>query len=254
MSKLETFAIGIPDLANKQASELIDYFVYYVTVVEEVSNARPSDIQKCFVEMRIAPYSNISAYLIKHSKRSKNQKFIKSKDGYVLSRSSQLEIQQSIHTGPARIETSVLLRNLLPNVHNLHEQNFLQEAIDCYEIGARRSAIVMTWLLAMDHMCKYVFENNLSEFNSALSKNTDKRIKITSITKEDDFSEIGESKLIEFFRQANIITNDVRKILDVKLGIRNTAAHPAAVTVSEVKATDFIIDLVENIIVKYPRN
>lgn len=254
MSKLETFAISIPDLANRQASELIDYFVYYITVVDEVSSARPIDVQNCFAELRIAPYSNVSAYLTKHSKRSKTQRFIKTKEGYVISRAFQLDIQQSLHTGPARIETSVLLRNLLPCVHNLHEQNFLQEAIDCYEIGARRSAIVMTWLLVMDHMCKYVFENNLTDFNSALSKNTDKRIKITAILKEDDFSEIGESKLIEFFRQAGIITNDVRKILDVKLGIRNTAAHPAAITVSEVKATDFIIDLVDNVIVKYPRH
>jgi hypothetical protein len=254
MTKLESFAVGIPDLGNKPASELIDYFVYYLTVVDEASAARPSDIQRCFVETRIAAYSNISAYLTRCSKRSKAQKFIKSKDGYVLSRAAQLEIQQSIHTGPARIETSVLLRKLLPTVRNLHEQNFLQEAIDCYEIGARRSAIVMTWLLSMDHMCKYVFENALDDFNSVLAKNADKRIRITLISKHDDFSEIGESKLIEMFRQANIITNDVRKILDVKLGIRNTSAHPAAITVSEVKATDFIIDLVENVIVKYPRD
>ncbi len=254
MSRLETFALGIPDLATRSASELIDYFVYYVTVIDEAASARPADIANCFTELRITPYSNVSAYLTKNSNAKKGNKFIKGKTGYVLTRNSQLDIQKTIHTGPARIETSVLLRNLLPNVHNLHEQNFLQEAIDCYEIGARRSAIVMTWLLTVDHICKYVFETKLADFNAVLASNTDKRVKLTAVTKDDDFSEIPEGKLIEFLRQSGIITNDVRKILETKLGIRNSAAHPAAITVSEVKATDFIIDLVENIIIKYPRS
>ncbi|MDH4656012.1 hypothetical protein E8E75_23985 [Pseudomonas sp. BN606] len=146
-----------------------------------------------------------------------------------------------------------MLRNLLPNVTDLHEQSFLQEAIDCYEIGARRAAIVMTWMLAVDHLCKYTFEKHLGDFNQVLSLNADKRVKITAVTKEDDFSEIPEGKFIELLRQAGIITNDVRKILEVKLGIRNTAAHPSAISVSEVKATDFIIDLVENVVIKYKR-
>ncbi|AZD66022.1 hypothetical protein SAMN04489802_4370 [Pseudomonas chlororaphis] len=253
MSSLETFALRIPDLAIRSAAELIDFFVYYLTVVEESPAARATEVARCFSELRIAPYSNVSAYLSNNSNAKKGKKFIKSVAGYVLSRNSQLDIQKSIHTGPARIETSLLLRKLLPSIHSFQEQNFLQEAIDCYEIGARRSAIVMTWLLTVDHLCKYVFEKKLADFNSVLASNNDKRVKLTVVSKEDDFSEIPEGKLIEFLRQAGIISNDVRKILEMKLGIRNSAAHPAAITVSEVKATEFIIDLVENIIIKYPR-
>lgn len=254
MSRLETFSLSIPDLATRTAAELIDFFVYYLTVMEGAPAARAAEVTRCFTELRIAPYSNISAYLSKNSNTKKGKKFIKSVAGYVLSRNSQLGIQKSIHTGPARIETSLLLRKLLPDIEDFQEQSFLQEAIDCYEIGARRSSIVMTWLLTIDHLCKYVFKKKLSDFNSVLASNNDKRVKITVISKEDDFSEIPEGKLIEFLRQAGIISNDVRKILETKLGIRNSAAHPAAITISEVKATEFIIDLVENIIIKYPRS
>ncbi|MCE1059603.1 hypothetical protein LU646_17110 [Pseudomonas alloputida] len=253
MSKLEAFALEIPDLSTRTAAELIDYFVYYLTVLNEVAAARPTDVASCFADLRIPPYSNIAAYLANNSNAKKGKKFIKNKAGYVLTRHSQLEIQKTLHTGPARIETSLLLRNLLPNIQNMLERSFLQEAIDCYEIGARRSAIVMTWLLTIDHLCKYVFENKLNEFNAVLAANTDKRVKINSITKEDDFSEIPEGKLIDFLRQSGTITNDVRKILETKLGIRNSAAHPASITVSEVKATNFIIDLMENVVIKYPR-
>lgn len=41
------------------------------------------------------------------------------------------------------------------------------------------------------------------------------------------------------------------KLLDNRLGIRNSAAHPSSVVISEVKTTDFIIDLVENVVAKY---
>jgi hypothetical protein len=176
---------------------------------------------------------------------------MKSKGGYILSRESQLRIQKSLHTGPAKLETSFLLRGLVPRVSDSAERSFLQEAIDCYEIGARRAAIVMTWQVATHHMCSHVLKNELAAFNAVLAKNLDKRVKVTSVANIDHFSDIPEGKLIEFLRSAKIISNDVRKILEAKLDIRNSAAHPSAVMISEVKATDFIIDLVDNVIAKY---
>ena len=65
------------------------------------------------------------------------------------------------------------------------------------------------------------------------------------------FSDIKESVFIEVCRSSNVITNDVRKILDEKLGIRNTAAHPSTVKIHESKVVNFVEDLVDNIIIKY---
>jgi hypothetical protein len=183
--------------------------------------------------------------------RGKKTKYVKTRDGYQLERTHQLDIQKFLHTGPAKIETSHLLRGLLSKLKDKKEQSFLHEAIDCYEIGARRAAIVLVWALTIYHLYEYIFSNELASFNSALSKNKDKRIKVTQVIKEDDFTDIPEVKFIEIARSANIISNDVRKILETKLGIRNSYAHPSAITISEVKTTDFIIDLVENVIVKY---
>lgn len=52
-------------------------------------------------------------------------------------------------------------------------------------------------------------------------------------------------------RSSGVISNDIRKILDTKLGIRNSFAHPSSVYITEIKAIDFITDLVQNIILKY---
>lgn len=251
--RLDAFALQVPDFSSKSAAQLIEYFIYFITVLEKESVATAAGIERCFEILRVSKYSNIPTYLSRHSKRGGSCKFIKTPGGYQLSRNIQLEIQKTLHSGPAKIETSHLLRGLVLRLSDPHDRQFLQEVIDCYEIGARRASIVMAWLLSIHYLCAYIYSKELFSFNAVLAKNTDKRIKISSISKFDDFSEIPEGKLIEFARSANIITNDVRKILDTKLGIRNTSAHPSAISVSEVKATDFIIDLVENVILKYPK-
>lgn len=109
----------------------------------------------------------------------------------------------------------------------------------------------MVWNLTMDHLFEYILKNELTNFNSALSKNTDKRVKIWTVSAKDDFSEIPENKFIEFCRSGNIISNDIRKILEIKLGIRNSCAHPSNIKVTESKATEFIEDLINNVVLKY---
>ena len=71
------------------------------------------------------------------------------------------------------------------------------------------------------------------------------------INTKDDFGDLKESVFIEACRGANIITNDIRKILDTKLGIRNSFAHPSTIMLPKSKALEFIEDLVNNVISKY---
>lgn len=251
--QLEGFLQQIPNIGEQPSSALIDYFVYFLTVIVKEEAATPAGVERCFEISKLQKYSNIPSYLSHNTKRTKDRtiKFIKTKTGYHLERNAELEIQKKLHSGPARQETSHLLRGLISKIEDPHKKSFLQEAIDCYEIGARRAAITLTWILTIHHLYDYVLAKELAAFNAVLAKNNDKRIKISTVTKLDDFSEIPEGKFIEFVRSANIISNDVRKILDSKLGIRNSAAHPSAISISDVKATDFIIDLVDNLITKY---
>jgi len=150
------------------------------------------------------------------------------------------------------LQTSEPLKDACAKLPDGHQKAFLQEAIDCYGIGCNRAAIVLFWSFLLDHLFTLVLTKHAVEFNDVLSKNTDKRVKITEIKKRDDFGEIPEGKFIEFLRSGGIISNDVRKILDQKLGTRNTAAHPSIVSVKQSKANEFFEDLLENVYKKYP--
>ena len=253
--ELEAFLHQIPDVDEKKASELIEYFVFYLTEVKDQPHVAPSDVDRCFEDADIPGYSNVSKFLGNHTRKPKHghPKFLKNKGGYKLSRARKNELVTQLDMEPARAHVSTQLRELVPKLTNPQEKAFLQETIDCYEIGAHRATVVMAWILAVHHLQQHILKHKLAAFNAVLAKNTDKRVKISSVTKMDDFSEIPEGKFIEFSRSAKIISNDVRKILDEKLGTRNSAAHPSGISVSPVKVTDFVIDLVDNVILKYPR-
>lgn len=252
--ELNAFLAQVPDLKDKTPSELIQYFVYFLTVVKEQDSATGSQVEKCFEIARIRKYSNTSAYLSTQSKRKKGKipLFLKVRSGYQLERTLEAQLSATLQTGPARIQATDALNSLLLQLNDREEKAFLQEAIDCYAIDARRASIVLVWILTIHHLYQYILKHKKAEFNVALAKVKDRRVKTPSVTSVDDFSDIPESIFIEVARSSRIITNDVRKILDVKLGIRNTSAHPSAVLISQVKTTDFIIDLIQNVILKYP--
>ena len=96
-----------------------------------------------------------------------------------------------------------------------------------------------------------MLNKKLTEFNSVLANNKDKRVKVTSVAQIDDFGDMPESKFIEFCRTAKIISNDVRKILETKLGIRNSSAHASSVSIGKAKVIDYVEDLVDNVVLKF---
>jgi hypothetical protein len=83
----------------------------------------------------------------------------------------------------------------------------------------------------------------LAAFDACLAKNTDRRVKITAISKKDDFSEMPEGKFLEFCREAKIISSSIFTKLKGRLDERNAAAHPSGVSVKQKAAEVYVEDL-----------
>lgn len=249
----ENFTATVKNFFDLKSTEQVDFLVYFLTVEKNLITTQATAIRQCFVHLDILPYSNIYQYLNQNLKGKEKQppKFIRIKDGYQLHRQLKTTLETSIEKKLLKAKVNKDLRQLLTHINNPQENEFLKEAIDCFEISAYRASIVMVWNLTVDHLFNYILKYKLADFNAALALNTDKRIKITSVTDRDDFSEIPENKFIEFCRTAKIFSNDIRKILDTKLGIRNTYAHPSNLKVGDTKAMEFIEDLVNNVTLKF---
>jgi len=247
---MDDFFTLFDDFPRWAPNRQVDYIAFYLIKVKGAQYVTSKLIEEVREELDLKKHKRLAQYL-SESASAKRARYVRGpKPGlYRLERSVFEEIDRQINNEPTKVAVSEQLTNLVASISDDDEKAFLEEAINCYRIQANRAAIILVWIVAMSHLQKYIFANKLNEFNTAFALNPDRRM--NRVVQYDDFSAIGESKFIEVTKSAGIISNDVRKILDEKLGTRNSAAHPSGVTFTAHKATEFALDIISNILLKY---
>jgi hypothetical protein len=171
---------GIKDARSLKPTDLVGYFAYFLTVESDESVAATAAIEECFRACDLSPPKNIPAYLSK-SLSGKNARFVKVKGGYRLQRAYRDEIAANLGASVSVAQTSAELRKLETKFPHGVEKGFLKELVDCFEVGANRAAIVMCWILVLDHLYELTLKSHLAVFNAALGKNTDKRVRVSVV-------------------------------------------------------------------------
>ncbi len=140
--ELELFISRIKDFDNLLPAEKIAYFGYFVINERKKEYFTGTDIVKCFSELQIAPYSNISAYLTKKAKGA-SRLFLKGKKGYLLERNLTNTIKDSIG------DTVILLASddLFPLALLENTRGYIEicgkQAIQCYDYGFYDASLVL---------------------------------------------------------------------------------------------------------------
>lgn len=247
--ELQSLVRGIAGYRGWNHAEKIKFFAWFLHTKENLTRIKASQVEGCYAAIHDDPPTNIGSMLNQMSLR-KPKIFLKDKQGYSLSGTLRHSFDEKYGQREITVQVTTLLSDLPTKIPNVAERDFLNEALICYRHGAFRAAIVMCWNLAYDHLLDYVLTKHLPAFNTRLPIRCSHLAKkgITSVTTRDDFSEIKESEVIDICRSANIITADVYKILDAKLGRRNSAAHPNTIKFLQPQADDFISDLVNNVV------
>lgn len=258
MDALE-FLSQFPKHGDFSRKSKILLFAFFLRRHQGQAEFGSTDIRKCFEAAMLRVPGDLGS-LLRNLSSGRESPIIKSKTKgrYSLSSHGLNEVEAILPADASTpeglnsfLEAAVpYLKKTIAKVEDEARREFLAEAIACLGVEARRATIVLTWLATIDHLFEYVLTHKVSDFNAALAKRTDKLSKL-AITSRDDLSEIKESVFIEVCRSAKIITNDVRKILDEKLGIRNSCAHPVSMKVRDSKVVSFIEELVDNVIAKY---
>lgn len=250
MDAVNRFYSSIERASEQSQSSLIELFMYFLTVECAKESVSAKDIDQCFVFCHQTP-PKATATRLSEGFRAKPQKFIRAGTGYKLQRHMREVLSRKLGEKLDATRTSTTLRSLEQKIPAGSSRDFLIETIDCFEVGANRATIVMAWTLAVNQLFDYILKHKIAEFNASLAQNSDRRVKVSTINQRDDFCDIPEKKFIEFCRVAKIISNDVRKILDQKLEIRNSCAHPSGVKIKQSKVIEFVEDIVENVIIKF---
>ena len=206
------------------------------------------DIRACYDALHLDKPSDVSPYLHRLATK-KNKELLRDSRGYYLSSAARKGLDSRFEQKAASVKIRKILSDLAGKLSDEAESKFLSEAIVCFQSGAFRAAIVMTWNLAFFHFATWIFDNHLAAFNAAVSKRYPKNK--DQVGKLDDFSDLfKEYQVIEIARTAGFITGNTKKILHEKLVKRNMAAHPSSVEITQVQAEEVIVDLVSNVMLK----
>lgn len=248
-SNLKSFVDGLPEQDKLGPAQLVDWFMFFVTEVLGEPEATSAYLEQCFRDCDLPVFGRLRPHLSEGLKGSA-PRYVKTERGYRLSRSQMQKLRAMIGEN-RNVTVSLELRKLHQRLSDASQKTFLQEVVTCFEGDAFRASIVMAWSLAVHVLQKHILDSHLDVFNAAIAKRTERNLAGFQIRVFDDFSDLKESTFIELARSSGVISNDVRKILDAKLGLRNTCAHPSSVVVAKSKALEAIEDLMENVVLKY---
>lgn len=237
------YSTKFPDIASYGHVQLVEVLGYYIQNESTVPFFDSKSLSAAYGELDLVKPKNLSDILSKMLYRGL---IVRYGAGYRLSKAAADKI--SALSGNIALTTVSDKLQRLPMLVKGTESEFLKEAINCLRVKAWRASIIITWILTINHLQDYVLSTSLSEFNNALSRNTKySRLTIRTV---NDFENMKESDFIEVLRSAGIISNDQRKILDEKLGTRNSCAHPSEIVITESKVTSFLEDLVYNVLTR----
>jgi hypothetical protein len=250
LNTLENLIDQIENFSQFSDADKIRFFAWYLNSKLGKEFFVSSDIRDCFDQLKLKRPSNINPFLNSMT-NSKTPTLLKNKVGYYLEKRIRDQYEEKYGKRITTIKVDRILSDLPTLITSPSEKIFLEEAINCYKAKAFRAAIVMTWILVYDHLCNYILDNSivLNDFNNQLPKSFPKA-RIRTIIRKDDFSELKESEVLQVCRSANIISNDLNKILKEKLDKRNSAAHPSTITIFPHTTEEFIIDIINNVLLK----
>jgi len=247
---LAEFKQTVPGFSQKGHPEKIKLFGWYLHVHGGRETFSAADVKRCYDTLHEIPPSSFSGYF----KNLVDQKqLIKNSSGFRLAGEVRDQLAMAYTPSGHKVQVTAILCDLPAKVPDLAERTFLDETLICYEHGTFRATVVMAWNLAYHHLCDHTIKHRLADFNArwVVKYPGHHRSGTKTISVIDDFmQDLKESKVITICKDAGIITKDVYRIMDEKLGKRNSAAHPSSVSIGQLQTDALIVDLVDNVVLK----
>lgn len=173
-----------------------------------------------------------------------------------LSTFERLRAFQSAYSIPV---TDVSRQAPVQALHSLREataraptnyQAYLNEAVDCYEHGAYRGAVLMVWTAVVEHV--YTAIGNRSGGFKAMEAANKARFGASNtyhrIAKKNDLLYLNDKNFLTLCEDAGVFNRNARKLLEEKLDTRNRCGHPTGYVLGRDEAVVYIESLINNII------
>jgi hypothetical protein len=127
-------------------------------------------------------------------------------------------------------------------------QDYLVEAVTCYEHALYRAAILLVWAATVEHL--YLVASNhrsgIKDLEAANLARFGQSKAYRRIKKKDDFLYIGEANWLQLAEDAGLMNRNARQILIDRLNLRNRCGHPTKYKPGREETVVFIESLLLN--------
>ena len=248
---LTDFSKQIPSFSTFSHAEKVKHFGWFLLNIKGQDTFRVAEIRNCYETLHFDVPANLSRSIDALTEKSPPELLKKSGGHYRLHANVRSALDQKYGQLESTVTVEKALAELPGKIADEAERLFLQEAIICYRHNAFRSAIVMTWNLAYDHLLRWILSDapRLAAFNTGIPARNPKKAYVR-IQQRDDFEELKEDEVIDIAGNLSGITGGMKKVLKEKLGRRNTYAHPSIMQIAKPQVDDMITDLVNNIVLR----
>lgn len=251
---LKSFLNSILEYAKWNHVEKIKFFAWYLHVYEKKDRVNGIDVSACFDALHDEQPSSIAPFLASMEKKTPKEA-LRDSSGYYLSKPVRDALDAKYGTHDITLTIRQKVSALINKVPDIAEKDFMKEAEICLRHDAGRATVIMIWNVAFYHLCQFIMKRHLAKFNAGFQTHFNKlwlNAKVQTMLTYDDFLTMKESLVIDICKRDQIITQTQFKILDKRLGERNTAAHPNSAKVGQLQAEAFIEDIVDNVVLALP--
>lgn len=151
---------------------------------------------------------------------------------------------------PTSLQVAADLRSHLLKIKNPTTAAFVEEAIRCHEAQLFRSAIVMSWIAAVDVLYREIVASHLQAFNAEAVKVNSKW---KAAVNEDGLSRMGEADFLDRITAINVIGKNTKDELVKCLKLRNGCGHPNSLKVGPNMVATHLEALLLNVFEIYTR-
>ncbi|MEP3390306.1 MAG: hypothetical protein ABJO02_19090 [Reichenbachiella sp.] len=144
MSQLETFIEKVEGFESFTASKQIDFFAYFLLIECKNEGFTSKEIDECFDQLHLPPYSNIPSYLASKAK-GKNKKYLQKNKMYYLQRTFKNELDKLIGTPklPSNVHSDFFPIEIFDNTRG-YLKSIANQALLSYNKGIFDGCSVLT--------------------------------------------------------------------------------------------------------------
>ncbi|MCF6097992.1 hypothetical protein [Mesorhizobium muleiense] len=149
---------------------------------------------------------------------------------------------------PSAVKVASDLRTHLERIQNPTTRAFAEEAIKCHEAQLYRSAVVMSWIAAVDVLHREVVAHHLAAFNAEAKKVNSKW---KDAVNEDGIGLMKEEDFLNRIAGISVIGKNQKDELLKGLKLRNGCGHPNSLQVGPNMVASHLETLLLNVFEKF---